>query len=394
MNRRTLTSAVLALVLSAGLAQAGPDDIGTKYPVGIEVGGQKFDGILDSGGLTSLSFEDAKKAGLLDANGDPVNPPDGSVNVGGTGGGSVKCHVIKTKVKVQPKNADGTNNGDAKEVEVKVVVPKKPADQDGANDAEKQKKTDSMKTKAGANISGATIDGKKVGMKDEPTADPNKNKRSTEWIAAAVQAPVKIPVQQDDNFEDHIFKNFRSQTVLVNGHLATALLSTNPCTMIPMSLAMQWGLPIEGQSLLDPGISLPMYCDSFFDIFMDVPLSLPHTHTQVMLFSVNGQPIPLPPGKTFINPDPMFESIILGSNTVTPEGCTSWFDHETSTLNIIPSDMLCDADVNDDGFVNGDDYDLFASWFESASPQADYNHDGFVNGDDYDAFASDFENGC
>ena len=65
MNR-TLTSTVLALVLSAGLAHAGPDDIGTKYPVGIEVGGQSFSGILDSGGLTSLSFEDAKKAGLLD----------------------------------------------------------------------------------------------------------------------------------------------------------------------------------------------------------------------------------------------------------------------------------------------------------------------------------------
>ncbi len=394
MNRSPLATAALALVLSSGLALAGPDDIGTKYPVGIEIGGQSFSGILDSGGLTSLSFEDAKKAGLLDANGDPVNPPDGSVNVGGTGGGSVKCHVIKTKVKVQPKNADGSNNGDAKEVEVKVVVPKKPADQDGANDAEKQKKTDSMKTKAGANISGATIDGKKIGMKDEPTADPNKNKRSTEWIAAFIQAPVKVPVQQDDNFEDHTFTNYRSQTVLVNGHPATALLSTNPCTMIPMHLAQQWGLPIEGQSLLDPSMSLPMYCDSFFDIFMDVPISLPHTHTQVMLFTINGQPIPLAPTKTFINPDPMFESIILGSNAITPEGCTAWFDHDSSTLNIIPSDMLCDADVNDDGFVNALDYDLFASWFEIGDPAADYNHDSFVNALDYDLFASDFENGC
>ena len=392
--KRTLTSAVLALVLSAGLAHAGPDDIGTKYPVGIEVGGQKFDGILDSGGLTSLSFEDAKKAGLLDANGDPVNPPDGSTNVGGTGGGSVKCHVFKTKVKVQPKNADGTNNGDAKEVEVKVVVPKKPADQDGANDAEKQKKTNSMKTKAGANISGATIDGKKIGMTDAPTDDPNKNKRGTEWLNAAVQAPIKVPVQQDNDYNDHIFKNYRFSSVIVNGHPCTAQLSTMPCTMVSMDLAQQWGLPMEGPALLPPDVSQPMYCDSFFDIFADVAIQLPTTHTQIVLMTVNG-PVPLLPGRTFINPDPtVHNSVILGCNTITPEGCTSWFDHETSTLNIIPTDLLCHADVNHDGYVNANDYDLFADWFEAGSPQADYNAAGYTNANDYDAFASDFENGC
>jgi hypothetical protein len=40
-----------------------------------------------------------------------------------------------------------------------------------------------------------------------------------------------------------------------------------------------------------------------------------------------------------------------------------------------------------DGFVNGDDYDLFASFFENGESGADMNHDGFVNGDDYDFFA-------
>lgn len=54
----------------------------------------------------------------------------------------------------------------------------------------------------------------------------------------------------------------------------------------------------------------------------------------------------------------------------------------------------CGADFNNDGFVNGDDYDAFASAFEAADPAADYNGDGFVNGDDYDAFASAFESGC
>ncbi|MFO0835129.1 MAG: GC-type dockerin domain-anchored protein [Phycisphaerales bacterium] len=54
----------------------------------------------------------------------------------------------------------------------------------------------------------------------------------------------------------------------------------------------------------------------------------------------------------------------------------------------------CPPDLNHDGFVNGDDYDLFADAFESGGTAADYNSDGFVNGDDFDAFAEDFEAGC
>ncbi len=55
---------------------------------------------------------------------------------------------------------------------------------------------------------------------------------------------------------------------------------------------------------------------------------------------------------------------------------------------------MCFGDFNCDGFVNGDDYDSFASLFEAGDIGADFNHDGFVNGDDYDAFASRFEVGC
>ncbi|MFO0836802.1 MAG: hypothetical protein U0638_17715 [Phycisphaerales bacterium] len=58
---------------------------------------------------------------------------------------------------------------------------------------------------------------------------------------------------------------------------------------------------------------------------------------------------------------------------------------------LVPS---CAADFNHDGFVNGNDYDEFASLFDIADAGADFNHDGFVNGDDYDAFASAFDAGC
>lgn len=52
------------------------------------------------------------------------------------------------------------------------------------------------------------------------------------------------------------------------------------------------------------------------------------------------------------------------------------------------------GDFNHDGFVNGLDYDEFASVFEAGDLAADFNNDGFVNGLDYDEFASHFELGC
>ncbi|MBL8762301.1 MAG: hypothetical protein JNL50_13470 [Phycisphaerae bacterium] len=68
--------------------------------------------------------------------------------------------------------------------------------------------------------------------------------------------------------------------------------------------------------------------------------------------------------------------------------CNEWVQSDDVVL------IVCGADVNHDGFVNGDDYDSFAEGFESADPSADFNRDGFVNGDDYDAFAEHFEMGC
>lgn len=63
--------------------------------------------------------------------------------------------------------------------------------------------------------------------------------------------------------------------------------------------------------------------------------------------------------------------------------------YDTVTLN-----FPCLADFNADNFVNGDDYDAFASLFEAGDLGADLNRDGFANGDDYDLFASHFEEGC
>ena len=57
--------------------------------------------------------------------------------------------------------------------------------------------------------------------------------------------------------------------------------------------------------------------------------------------------------------------------------------------------LRCAGDVNNDGYVNGNDFDAFASAFETlGDPCGDFNHDGYVNGNDYDAFASFFEQPC
>ncbi len=54
----------------------------------------------------------------------------------------------------------------------------------------------------------------------------------------------------------------------------------------------------------------------------------------------------------------------------------------------------CAADYDCNGFVNGDDFDLFVVDFEAGLPAADYDGNGFVNGDDFDFFVVDFESGC
>lgn len=49
-------------------------------------------------------------------------------------------------------------------------------------------------------------------------------------------------------------------------------------------------------------------------------------------------------------------------------------------------DILPITEMTGDAFVNGDDYDLFVSYFEQGDPRADINLDSFVTGDDYDLY--------
>jgi len=54
----------------------------------------------------------------------------------------------------------------------------------------------------------------------------------------------------------------------------------------------------------------------------------------------------------------------------------------------------CASDINEDGFVNGIDFDVFIAAFEAGDPLADANKDTFVSGEDFDSFVIAFEAGC
>ncbi|MBL8760713.1 MAG: hypothetical protein JNL50_05355 [Phycisphaerae bacterium] len=77
---------------------------------------------------------------------------------------------------------------------------------------------------------------------------------------------------------------------------------------------------------------------------------------------------------------------------------TAWsaasVDQALRVLDLVPKGSGCVADFDRDGFVNGNDYDLFAEAFDLGEPGADMDGDGFVNGNDYDLFAEAFDAGC
>ncbi len=56
--------------------------------------------------------------------------------------------------------------------------------------------------------------------------------------------------------------------------------------------------------------------------------------------------------------------------------------------------LLCGADYDRNGFVNGDDFDAFVTVFEAGAANADHDGNGFVNGDDFDAYVAAFAAGC
>jgi hypothetical protein len=390
------------LGLSGALTFAGPEDQATKYPVGIGIGDQMVEGgIVDSGGTTTISFSHAWALGLIDDDGNPVNPPDGTVTLGGTGGGSVKCHKFNNvKIKVQPKNADGTNNGPAKEVTVTVYVPMKPEDQDGANDAEKSKKTNSVVTKIGANVVGAKFGDSKLDLTDKATDDPKKNKRSTGWAKLAAQGEKKAPVVEDDNFEDEVFQ----QSVLpggarFNGLQTPAFVTSVPVTGVAMPLAQAMNIVPVGQEPLDFESHSVLFLSGWTSVIPDAqnPVMLPWGYAMVQIPTDNGGTIDVQPVRTFILPMGFVENPVLaivGTNGLIPADHHGWFENDTNLLHVSAGPGPCAADFNGDGQINTLDVLAFLNAWVASDPAADFNGDGQINTLDVLAFLNAWNTGC
>jgi hypothetical protein len=52
------------------------------------------------------------------------------------------------------------------------------------------------------------------------------------------------------------------------------------------------------------------------------------------------------------------------------------------------------SDINNDGFIDFIDFDVFVAAFESDQSVADINRDGFLDFTDFDFFVTQFELGC
>lgn len=70
-------------------------------------------------------------------------------------------------------------------------------------------------------------------------------------------------------------------------------------------------------------------------------------------------------------------------------------DSDPVTVRVLVGGMPpCEADVNDDGFLDFFDYLDFVDAFEAGDAAADFNDDGFVDFFDYADFVAAFEAGC
>lgn len=54
----------------------------------------------------------------------------------------------------------------------------------------------------------------------------------------------------------------------------------------------------------------------------------------------------------------------------------------------------CDADYDGDGFITGQDFDLFVQAFEAGDASADFDGDSFITGQDFDLYVVAYEAGC
>jgi hypothetical protein len=319
----SVTTLLTILLWVATISWAGPGDLGTDYEVQIKIGDFTAGAKADSGGTTSLSFADAKAAGLLDADGNPTQPATPSEV--GKGPVTIRTHTFSSvSIAVTGKNASGTATGSTQTVTASLVVPQKPANQTGTP-AEQTAKTNSLTNKIGKNVVGQVVNGMKLALIDTPTTTPGKNDRGTEWKTASLPAHViPVTIGSLDPGTPVLISSARLDFLSTD-----AFLSTLGTTLIPAPVAFSIGLTPVGTFLLDADTQAALFTEGFVSTLPSTPLSLSFGFLDVALPAMDG-PFEVTGVAALINPQ--FDTVVLGGNALIPTSFESFLDNTSSTF--------------------------------------------------------------
>lgn len=328
MKLRTILMLILSVSFVA-VAMAGPKDISSKYaaaitiplPPGLEGPTQEVIAIVDSGGSTVISHADAKKLGLLDADGNPIDPPAGTIKIGGVGSGSIKCHVFDdVTITVTPIDENG-NPGTPKDIKVSVVVPAKPEDQTQIpNPNDREKMVSGVPTLLGPNVVGGKFpDGTKLGLIDKKGPHPRRNRRGTGWYSSASNPNPHYSTPAEFLGAGSGSPKFSIPEIGINGQPFSAGASLAPMTMLPEALAQGVGFKPYGKELLDRELQDVLFTRGY----LNEPSLLNAFEVQLGTVDIevigdNGAYL-IKEVMAMIHPDPNFNDIVIGVNGLIDE---------------------------------------------------------------------------
>jgi len=151
---------------------------------------------------------------------------------------------------------------------------------------------------------------------------------------------------------------------------------------------MSWIVQLPGESCASPtvvDVSVPIqtWVGGRFELAVGITGSPPFSYQWLR----NEAPIPGATGDRYSVGWPL--AAHTGSYTCTVSNACG-----TATAGPIEV-AVCLADIDSNGFVNGNDFDAFVDAFEFGGlVDVDVNDDDHINGDDFDLFVASFEAGC
>ncbi len=197
-----------------------------------------------------------------------------------------------------------------------------------------------------------------------------------------------------------------AHTAIVIGHDSTGhlkvVLPGNSAAIVPLSQfpeAPGWAFGALGfESLFVDVPELDMYAPSGAS---DIEVVLTHFDPGCYVWGIGA---PLDVGETLHFGPPFFDYHPLWQIPDGPGGGEFVLRFIARDRNGLYADSpefevhlvaeYCPADFDQNGFVNGDDFDTFIVYFSAGDLAADFDNNGFVNGDDFDTFVVSFESGC